>query len=558
MNCYGINAAGNYSVCTFTATVSVWPSTGTPGPLGFTDAGCQPATVYNDPGTCYATYYFTAPVATNNLGSFTATAMAIDQNGALIPLTLANGAYDGHFPVTTTGANIITFAADDGQGDTANRQCLVYVLDGQPPVISCQNQTATFKPVFNTASSTVSAQFDCNEIEKGETIWFSSVINTPSECNSPFTVHVFNQSISMVVNGQSPPIVIPVPDAYVTFNPDNTVTTTTFANGMWNTVAKPRVAGSTFLSGVAYAVTGTMVGCETGGRCTVNCCRNPHPPKIKKTQAVWTGTFDVDKVGIVVGWQWAAATYTQFSTDYTTLGVKAADSSAVTVYNDSYDAGTPENFKAYWVAGARGDNETCAINHYIGAETCHPKINLGKGTLCEGPVDFQAPLAVNNCDGLVKVTCNPPSGSVFGPGNYQIACTAADNSGNSSSCSFTLTVLAPLQVVFDKPACDNLNDNTSQPDAGFTDFNCPDDPSTPAVVNQFSVGCNILHQVRLLDCSGNDVTASVAPSVTVHMDVTERNRDLYRRHVGGDRARQLLQDRQRGRHHGSRLWDVTS
>ena len=53
-------------------------------------------------------------------------------------------------------------------------------------------------------------------------------------------------------------------------------------------------------------------------------------------------------------------------------------------------------------------------------------------------------------------------------------------------------------------------------------MNCPDDPSTPEQVACFRVGSCILHQVRLLDCNGNDVTASLAPCVTVHIDVTER------------------------------------
>ena len=111
---------------------------------------------------------------------------------------------------------------------------------------------------------------------------------------------------------------------------------------------------------------------------------------------------------------------------------------------------------------------------------------------------------------------------MFGPGNYVINCTAVDSSGNSNQCSFTLTVLAPLQVVFDSPACDNIDDNSAAPDAGFTDMNCPDDPSTPAIVNSFHPGDRICHVVRLLDCNGNDVTASMSPSVTVHIDVCER------------------------------------
>jgi len=103
-----------------------------------------------------------------------------------------------------------------------------------------------------------------------------------------------------------------------------------------------------------------------------------------------------------------------------------------------------------------------------------------------------------------------------------ITTTATDASGNTSQCSFTLTVLSPLQVVFDSPCDDNINDNMRQVDAGFSDMNCPDDPSTPQIINRFNVCDTVCHTVRLLDCNGQDVTASMASHVTVHIDVTLR------------------------------------
>jgi hypothetical protein len=90
-----------------------------------------------------------------------------------------------------------------------------------------------------------------------------------------------------------------------------------------------------------------------------------------------------------------------------------------------------------------------------------------------------------------------------------------------------LTVLAPLQVVCDSPACDNVCDNICRADKGFSDFNCPDDPSTPEIATLFSPGDKLLHRCRILDCTGNDVTCTLGPSVTVHMDVTERTGTYY-------------------------------
>jgi hypothetical protein len=81
-----------------------------------------------------------------------------------------------------------------------------------------------------------------------------------------------------------------------------------------------------------------------------------------------------------------------------------------------------------------------------------------------------------------------------------VNCTATDVATNQSSCSFTVTVLGSLTVVFEPPLSGGTN-----------------------VANEFTAGQIVLHKVKLLDCQSNDVTASVASSVTVRLNVTERD-----------------------------------
>jgi hypothetical protein len=219
------------------------------------------------------------------------------------------------------------------------------------------------------------------------------------------------------------------------------------------------------------------------------------------------------------------------STDCNMLGVKPVDDDHDSCFHNSDPAGSCENFKSALTSGGRGKG-WCMVGHNkqpdcTGVLSSKKRANLGMGIICEGPVNFTTPLAADNCDSSVTVACTPPSGSIFGPGNYTITATAVDSSGNSNSCTFTLTVLAPLHVVFDSPCDDNVCDNFAQPDAGFSDMNCPDDPSTPEIVTRFTVGDKICHTVRLLDCNGNDVTCQMAQSCTVHIDVTERQGSLY-------------------------------
>jgi HYR domain-containing protein len=54
-------------------------------------------------------------------------------------------------------------------------------------------------------------------------------------------------------------------------------------------------------------------------------------------------------------------------------------------------------------------------------------------------VDYAIPSPTDNCPNPT-VICLPPSGSVFPLGTTQVNCTARDNSANTTTCSFTVTV----------------------------------------------------------------------------------------------------------------------
>jgi len=524
VTCYGIDADGNYSYCSFTVTMGAPPAACT---LAFEGSGCTPTTLPTDLGECSATYTFSPPLATNCVGQFTATATALNEAGAAIPLTtLTNGLLQGHFPRTlTTNGDIITFTGADGHGDTVVQQCQVFVKDTQPPTIMCVDQTATFKPILTNALSCISANFNNNCIVASNYIWFSSVIQASSCQNRAgvFTVHITDQTIQLAVDNTN--ITLSVPDAYVYFSNGVATATTIFTNNQWVTCSSLNYYGNTFASGLSWQVPfniNNLVG-NCWGR------DNSYPFRRHVNSATWCARFAVNTNGVALQWQWGAVVESQLTTNCNALcsSVKPIDSNRGSCWNNSDPAGSCENYKPYLVSGACGQGicqQGWNQKSYDCTGTLSPTepCNLGKGIVCEGAVYFTPPLASDNCGNSVQVTCNPPSGTVFGPGEQLITCTAVDSSGNSNQCSFTLTVLAPLQVVFDYPACDNIADNMSEPDAGYSDFNCPDDPSTPEPVTCFHVGNCVYHEVRLLDCNGNDVTASLTPCVTVHIDITER------------------------------------
>jgi hypothetical protein len=139
-------------------------------------------------------------------------------------------------------------------------------------------------------------------------------------------------------------------------------------------------------------------------------------------------------------------------------------------------------------------------------------ICLGNQTVapldCDYHVVFEECTAMDNYDPQPSVTCTPSSGSVLGPGTHTVTCVATDASGNTSTCSFTVTVLQALQVIFEAPLeDDNMRDEIE------TDLD---------VANRFKVGQTIPVKVKVLDCSGNDVTATLGTALTVRIDTTER------------------------------------
>jgi len=62
-----------------------------------------------------------------------------------------------------------------------------------------------------------------------------------------------------------------------------------------------------------------------------------------------------------------------------------------------------------------------------------------------GAVVTFAATAADNCDPAPVVICTPASGSTFAVGVNTVICQAVDAAGNTNTCSFTVTVLDPIQ-----------------------------------------------------------------------------------------------------------------
>jgi len=94
---------------------------------------------------------------------------------------------------------------------------------------------------------------------------------------------------------------------------------------------------------------------------------------------------------------------------------------------------------------------------------CPANINLSAGANCTAIATWSAPTVTDNCTGpVIAQTAGPVSGSAFPLGVTTVTYTATDGSGNTSTCSFTVTVSdVTAPVIVDCPADINLSAGAS-------------------------------------------------------------------------------------------------
>jgi len=99
----------------------------------------------------------------------------------------------------------------------------------------------------------------------------------------------------------------------------------------------------------------------------------------------------------------------------------------------------------YTAADAVGNTSTCSFNVLVEDNTnpvitgCPSNITIGANGSCQAVVNWTAPTASDNCTGVTLTTTKNP-GTVFNLGTTPVTYTATDADGNTSTCSFNVTV----------------------------------------------------------------------------------------------------------------------
>jgi serine protease AprX len=205
-----------------------------------------------------------------------------------------------------------------------------------------------------SSTSSISSGFTSATIRAGSFLWFNSVVKVSGVGSTPVTVNFDNAEAEISMVGQV--FKSPIPGAIITFSPSATTATSSYdaVVGKWRTTVPARLNGTdVFLSGASVRIPSDIPG--------------------SATSVVLSGRFTTDTAGVsVAGWQWAASTYSNFSNDYNALGVKPCDDGTASQYRNSDNAGTPENYKAYVVPGARGNGGTNYTGDYSPSASMTP------------------------------------------------------------------------------------------------------------------------------------------------------------------------------------------
>src|SRR5690606_37230578 len=118
---------------------------------------------------------------------------------------------------------------------------------------------------------------------------------------------------------------------------------------------------------------------------------------------------------------------------------------------DSFSLGTTT--VTYTATDANGKTATCSFDVTVVDDTdpvitgCPGDITVDAGAACSAIVDWTAPLASDNCSGVILSTTHSPNSS-FSLGTTAVTYTATDGGGNVVTCSFNVTVVDNSKPVF--------------------------------------------------------------------------------------------------------------
>ena len=417
VNSIATDLSGNTSTCSFNITV-----VDNQNPI-ITCSG--DITQSNDPGNCSAAVTFNID-ATDNCD---------------ISSIISTPASGDNFPVGNTTVNSI---ATDVNGNTSSCSFIVTVVDDENPVITCSGNITQNASLGNcsavvTFSSTATDNCGVSSVVSNPSSGSTFNVGTTTITSTATDVHGNTSSCSFtvtVVDNQNPVITC---SGNITQNASfgNCSAIVTFSStatdncGVSTVISNPASGssfnvGTTTVTSTATDVHGNTSSCSF----TVTVVDNQNP--VITCSGNITQNADAGNCSAVV-------TFSSTATDNCAVSSVVSNPASGSVFNVGTTTVTST------ATDVHGNTSSCSftvtvVDNQNPVITCSGNItqNASLGN-CNAVVTFSS-TATDNC-GVSSVVSSPSSGSTFNVGTTTVTSTATDVHGNTSSCSFTVTVL---------------------------------------------------------------------------------------------------------------------
>ena len=520
------DSAGNADTCSFTLTVI-----DTEAPV---ITGCPiDQTVGSDSGQCGAVVTWTAPSASDNCGiaSFTST----DSSGTF-------------FPVGTT---TVTYLALDSAGNLDTCSFTITVNDTEAPVITgcpsnttVSNDSSQCGAIVNWTAPTATDNCGIASFTSTDSsgTFFPLGTTTVAYLAVDSAGNLDSCSFTITVNDTEAPVITGCPTDITTVNdPGLCGAVVTWAEPLASDNCAIASFSSTDSSGTFFpggTTTILYVAIDSSGNvdsCSFTITVTDNEPPVLACPMDITQDTDPGVCEAVVTWMVPNVT------DNCAMDTVVATHQP----GDTFGLGT--TMVTYIAIDSAGNADTCSFTVTI-EDNEGPLLICPADTVvandpgfCGAVVNYTPPVGIDNCSGATTVlTGGGASGGLFPLGVASVTYTSTDSLGNSSVCTFTITVVDSEPPVITCPMDTVISNDLGQcaavysfNNATFTD-NCPGTSvaltgGLPSGSN-FPVGINLV-TFTATDGAGNQdsctfsitVQDTEVPLISCPVDVTISN-----------------------------------
>jgi len=406
------------------------------------------------------------------------------------------------FDCSNIGANVLSLSAEDASGNSNSASFVATVLDTMAPVLNLQSIN-----VYLDANG--QASISANDLDNGSSdncaIQDMNLSANNFDCSDLGTQSISFTAIDVNGNSRSQQVAVQVLDTISPTIPGGSITISLDANGMASINTSMLNANAGDNCGVStWSLSNTSFSCADVGANTV---------QLSATDA--SGNSQSGNYMVMVEDNLAPVLNTQNITVYLNAnGMRAVlptevdngslDNCMISAFSldiDTFDcADLGQNLVNFTATDVNGNQASKNVIITV-LDTISPSISNLPANItayapagsCDAIVQWPSILGADNC-GNTTISTSQANGGLYSKGTSTVNVMVMDANGNSSSASFTVTVLDTISpIISNAPQVFNINPNANSCDAIVT-WNPPvasDNCGVSTFTSNFSPGATL-------------------------------------------------------------------